>query len=204
MNRIYLRMKKKVTMREAETVFLHEIALIDAPSEDKALLKDIVIHEIKKEDGEFLVIEAFVLLSILRKIIQNREIEIVGPHETIIEIKPVERKSPRLFMLLVWTILFIGTAMSIMNFHYDVNMPEVHEKLHYMLTGEENKHPLWIQIPYSIGLGVGMILFLNHWFKVRINEEPSPLEIELFKYEKDMNDYIRHYENELNDEQRHF
>lgn len=47
-----------------------------------------------------------------------------------------------------------------------------------------------------------MILFLNHWFNKRFNEEPSPLELELFQYKQRVNEYIAHYENELNDDDR--
>ena len=48
-----------------------------------------------------------------------------------------------------------------MNFHEDVSMRQVHQKLFYMLTGLRDKQPLLIQVPYSIGLGLGMILFLT-------------------------------------------
>ncbi len=51
--------------------------------------------------------------------------------------------------------------MTIMNFHYDVSMQPVQQKLHFILTGVENEYPLWIQIPYSIGLGLGTVLFLT-------------------------------------------
>lgn len=144
------------------------------------------------------------LLAILRRVAPMYQFECKGPEETIIEVEQRKRKPSLIFLFIVWIILFVGTAMTIMNFHYDVSMPEVHEKLHYLLTGEHESKPYYIQIPYSLGLGVGMILFLNHWFKKRINEEPSPLEIELHKYEQEIDNYIRHFENELNDEERHF
>lgn len=204
MSRIYIRMKKKVTMQLTETIRLNDIAYIDATEEDVGKLEAVQIHRISKKDGEFLVIEAFILLSMLQKAFPEKSLELVGPEETIITIEQEAYKPSVLMIISVWIILFIGTAMSIMNFHYDVNMPEVHEKLHYMFTGKHNSRPLWIQIPYSLGLGVGMVLFLNHWFKRRINEEPSPLEIELFKYQQDIDAYIKHYENDLNDDQRHF
>jgi len=76
-------------------------------------------------------------------------------------------------------------------------MEEVQQRLHYLLTGEEVEHPFWIQIPYSIGLGVGMILFFNHLFKKRINEEPSPLEVEMFKYQQDLDEYVILHENKM-------
>src|SRR5699024_4221207 len=87
----------------------------------------------------------------------------------------------------------------IMNFHYDVSMQEVQQKLHFLITGEKTEFPLWIQIPYSIGLGVGMLLFFNHWFNKRFNEEPSSLEIEIYNYQQNLDQYLGHYENKVND-----
>lgn len=204
MEHIYVRMRKRIKMQHADTVTLKHIALIDAKSDMKQKLERIPIHTVSKKDGEFIVIESFILLAMLRKVMPECDVEFLGPEETIIEIGTAKSKPSLLFLMFVWIVLFVGTAMSIMNFHYDVSMPEVHEQLHYLFTGKKNDRPLWIQIPYSFGLGVGMVLFLNHWFKKRINEEPSPLEIELYKYEREIDSYIRHYENDLNDDERHF
>ena len=55
--------------------------------------------------------------------------------------------------------------------------------------------PLFFQIPYSIGLGLGMIIFFNHVFKKRLNEEPSPLEVEMFNYQQDLDQYVIMHEN---------
>jgi len=82
-----------------------------------------------------------------------------------------------------------------MNFHEDVSMQEVHQKIYYMLTGQNDYTPLFLQIPYSIGIGLGMIVFFNHIFKKRFNEEPSPLEVEIFNYQQDIDQYISMYEN---------
>lgn len=204
MERVYIRMRKKIKMHESDIIELKHIAFLEAERDVKERLEVIPIHTVSKQDGDFIVIEAFILRALLRKAYPACEVEFTGPEETIIEIGAQAYQPSLILIVMVWIILFIGTAMSIMNFHYDVSMPEVHTKLHYLFTGEKVQQPLWIQIPYSIGLGVGMILFLNHWFKKRINEEPSPLEIELYKYEKEIDSYIRHYENELNDDERHF
>ena len=76
-------------------------------------------------------------------------------------------------------------------------MLEVQQRLHYVISGKHSESPLWIQIPYSIGLGAGMILFFNHWFKKKFNEEPSPLEVEMFKYEEELQRYLAQKENTL-------
>lgn len=71
------------------------------------------------------------------------------------------KKQPSIWLIaFVWTLLFIGSGLAIMNFHHDVSMQEVHQRIYYLITGIENKKPLLLQIPYSFGLGFGMILFL--------------------------------------------
>src|SRR5699024_7262114 len=109
-----------------------------------------------------------------------------------------KQATPVLFVSFVWLLLFVGAAMTIMNFHYDVSMQEVQQKLHYLFTGKQNEFPLWIQIPHPFGLGICMLLFFNHCFKKRFNEETRPLEVELFNYQQDLYNYINHYENQLN------
>ncbi|MNI93321.1 hypothetical protein D3C73_1512510 [compost metagenome] len=47
-----------------------------------------------------------------------------------------------------------------------------------------------MQIPDSLGMGVGMALFFNRFFKKTFNEEPSPLEVEMYLYQENMNQYI--------------
>ena len=64
-----------------------------------------------------------------------------------------------------------------------------------LLLGKSVEKPLIFQIPYSIGLGLGMIIFFNHVFKKRLNEEPSPLEVEMFNYQNDLDRYVVMHEN---------
>jgi len=94
------------------------------------------------------------------------------------------------FFILIWLLLFFGAALAIMNFHEDVSMQAVHQRIYKIITGKENLKPLILQIPYSIGLGLGMVLFFNHVFKKRLNEEPSPLEVEMFNYQQNLDQYV--------------
>jgi len=199
MERLYIRLKKKITLARHDEVLVKHIAYIhSAETKIKRDIEQLSLHTLTEKDGQYVVIDSFMLLAMLQKKFPQLESEIIGPTETIIEIQSKKVRPNILFILFIWVVLFIGTTMTIMNFHYDVSMPEVHQKLYFIFTGERVEQPLWIQVPYSIGLGAGMILFLNHWFKKRLNEEPSPLEIELFKYEQNIEQYVRHYENELN------
>lgn len=200
---VYIRMKKNVELSNLQHLKLNDIAYISTTSKLKPELEKSLIYRITKKDRNIVIIDSFLVIDHLNQNYSNLEFQLVGPAQTVIRIKK-HKKSPYLLLVAgVWLLLFIGTAMTIMNFHYDVSMQEVQQKLHFLLTGEKDKYPLWIQIPYSFGLGIGMLLFFNHWFTKRFNEEPSPLEVEIYNYQQDLDQYVSYYENKLNDTKPH-
>lgn len=197
---VYLRLRKQVTVKKLQPVYLHQIAHVSTTSHYKHDLEKEILYHMKKEDQELLIIDGFLVIDRLNNAYPDLEFQLIGPTHTTIRVAAQNNSPPILFISFVWILLFVGTAMAIMNFHYDVSMEEVQIRLHYLFTGEQTNHPLWIQIPYSLGLGVGMLLFFNHWFQKRFNEEPSPLEIEVFKYGQDIDNYVYHKENSYSDE----
>jgi|SRR5690625_4752631 len=201
---MYLRLKRKRSITSNTKIRLKDVALITTTHAEKEKIEQIPIYHVTNKDKDYVIIDSFLIIKHLNRLYPDLEIQLVGVTESIIQIQNNSKNPPILLACLVWLVLFIGTAMTIINFHYDVSMQEVQQKLHYILTGEQEEFPLWIQIPYSIGLGVGMVLFLNQWFKKKLNEEPSPLEIEMFNYQKDIDDYIAYYDNVLNEEDRYF
>ena len=198
-NIVYIWLKKKITVKPNTKILLKDIAFLTTSSANKDEIEKLEIYYVTKKDEEYVVIDSFIIVDYLNHLYPDLEFQLIGLTETIITIKEKKNTTPIFLISVVWIILFIGTAMTIMNFHYDVSMQEVQQRIHYLFTGRREEFPLWIQIPYSLGLGVGMILFLNHWFKKRLNEEPSPLEIEIFNYQKDIDNYIAFHENDLND-----
>lgn len=195
---VYVRMKKYLDVTQFKRIYLKDIALISANPHIKRELEHMPVYQMTEKDKQIVVIDSFLVIDYLNTQLPEYEFQLIGPPQTII--RYVKKKTPSMLVFTaVWLLLFIGTAMTIINFHYDVSMQEVQQKLHYLLTGEKAEYPLWIQIPYSLGLGVGMLLFLNHWFKKKFNEEPSPLEVELFQYQQSIDQYVSFYENEINE-----
>lgn len=192
---VYIRLKQSVYVKSLSTVSLGQIARIAGPKRYVPKFHDMEIYQITPEDQNIVVIDG---VSIIDQIIQkfpHLDVELLGPNQCVLHVEK-ERKRPSILLIsAIWLLLFVGAAMAIMNFHYDVSMLQVQQKLHFMLTGKKSDHPLWIQVPYSIGLGIGMILFFNHWFQKRFNEEPSPMEVEIFKYQEDLDHYVAIHEN---------
>lgn len=188
-------MRNRVQSAPEEKVLLKDVAQIIAPEEILANLNSMMIHQLTAKDRNIVVIDVMKVIKLIVKTFGDLEVQTIGPAQTIIEVTFKKKGVSIPFFLLIWFLLFFGSAMAIMNFHDDVSMRSVHEKIYTIITGEKEAKPLLFQIPYSIGLGLGMILFFNHVFKKRINEEPSPLEVEMFNYQLDLDNYVIIHEN---------
>ncbi|MFC4183160.1 stage V sporulation protein AA [Saccharococcus thermophilus] len=193
---VFIKLRHRVQVRPNAVVTVGDVAQIIAM--DGSIveqLKMIPLYQIQPRDKNIVIID---VMKVVRAILQadhSFDVQTVGPSQTIIEVVYEKRRFSTAYFLLIWLLLFVGSAMAIMNFHEDVSMPEVHQHLYEMITGKKVDKPLLLQIPYSLGLGIGMILFFNHVFRKRINEEPSPLEVEMFNYQQSLDQYVILHEN---------
>ena len=192
---IYIRMRNRVQVKQNQNLKIKDIARIIGKDEIVKKLEDKNLLTVKKEDRNIIIIDLVHMIETIQAIDPSLEIQTFGPAQTIVEVIYDKKKVTFLSFAAVWLLLFLGAVMTIMNFHVDVSMREVHQKLFTIITGKVDEKPLLIQVPYSIGLGLGMILFFNHFFKKRFNEEPSPLEVEMFNYQQDLDQYVIMNEN---------
>lgn len=193
---VYLRLRHRVHIRVDQTqILLNDVAKLIGAKETVTKLEGLLMYEVKKNDRNIIVVDLSTVIEKITKQHGHIDVQAIGPTQTIIEIIPKQRGNNTFMFIIVWLLLFIGSALTIMNFHEDVSMPTVHQKIYKFITGREVDKPLILQIPYSLGLGLGMILFFNHFFKKRFNDEPSPLEVEMFNYQQDLDRYVMMTEN---------
>jgi len=194
-NTIYIRMRSRVETKKYNNITLSQTAQIIAPDQYFPGLPNLIVCELKKADNQLVVLDVMHVINIISVHFPDCEVQTIGPTQTIIEIIREKKITSIPLFLIVWLLLFTGSGLAILNFHEEVSMQIVHQKLYWIITGQENVKPLLLQIPYSFGIGMGMILFFNHIFKKRFNEEPSPLEIEMFNYQQDLDHYVAIKEN---------
>ncbi len=187
---LYLRFRKNITVKKGEAVTLGHAA--DLYTEPKLLpeISALVLFRPEEEDGNRLLVDMMLVTRRVKEVVPEMQLVHFGEPHALIQVMEAERKCHPVLFAAVWLLLFIGSGLAIMNFHEDVSMPAVHGRIYELLTGERPEHPYWLQIPYSLGIGVGMVLFFNHVFKKKFNEEPSPLEVEMYLYQQSMNQYV--------------
>lgn len=195
---IYIRLRHRLQIRPNDPIYLKHIAQMICEEKYIDRLNNLKITTVKERNGTVFIIDVMEVIKKIHQVLEGIEVQPIGRTETIVEVIHKKKKVSILLFVLVWFLLFFGSALAIMYFHEDVSMRETQEILFTMITGKVESKPLLFQIPYSIGLGLGMILFFNHIFRKRLNEEPSPLEIEMFNYQQDLDRYIAFTENKEN------
>ena len=187
---VYVRLMKTPRIQAGKPIYLSDVAQYLAADEEARKLRNLIVHLPTAREGSLILIDLLAVIQRMKELLPYVTIETVGESHTLVEIATKPHPMNRFFFIFVWLLLFCGSGLAIMNFHADVSMPQVHQRIVYILTGEMIEHPFLLQIPYSLGIGVGMIIFFNHVFQTKINEEPSPLEVEMFTYQESVRQYI--------------
>lgn len=192
---IFIRLRHRIKTGIDQLIYLEDVAQITGDEFAVQKLSKMPVYHVSKKDRHIAVLDIMHVVKTIKKTWPDIDIQTVGGSEAIVEIDTGKRQLSPVLFVFVWLLLFVGAALALMNFHEDVSMRLVHIRLYEMITGKTVEHPYLLQIPYSFGLGLGMILFFNHVFKKRLNEEPSPLEVEMFKYQLDLDHYVALNEN---------
>ena len=112
-----------------------------------------------------------------------------GESDFIIEYIPNPEK-PKVMntikTVLLCIIIFFGSAFTIMAFNNDISVTDVFDKLYGQVMGTKADGVNELEVCYCIGLGLGIILFFNHVGRKKITPDPTPIQIEMRKYEKDV------------------
>lgn len=85
---------------------------------------------------------------------------------------------------------FLGAAFSIMTFQNDVDVGTLFSQIYTQVTGEASTGFTILEISYSIGIGLGVLLFFNHFGKMRLTSDPSPMQVQMRLYEDEVDTTI--------------
>ncbi len=190
---IYLKLEEDVESASRE-VLLSDVAQITG-EEEKILkrIKELQVHCFDRQDEKKVVMSVITLIDMITKSFPGTEVSTMGATDVIIEYIPDKKRSDRWKIpkiILVCGICFFGAAFSIMAFHNDIGIQGLCNDIYKILGLERDGTFPVLELGYSVGLGVGIIIFYNHIGKRRLSKEPTPVEVEIRLYEKDVNDTI--------------
>lgn len=188
---VHIRLRKKWMMKPYTVVRLAQLARVfTVSSELEQQLLSMTVYEHRAVDGNRVVVDVLSIIQAIHQVAPQADVQHYGDPQILLYVEKQPRKPHLLMISFVWLLLFFGSALAIINFHTDVNMKSVHQRIAELITGQAMKQPLWLQIPYSFGIGLGMMLFFNQLFRKKWNEEPNPLEVEMHLYEENVDAHI--------------
>lgn len=151
-----------------------------------------VINLDKDKPGRY-VMAAMDLVTLIQKKEPDLEINTIGEPKFIITYK----NSPGPGMLWEWTkVLFVGlasffgAAFSIMTFNNDVDVGLLFSKIYMQVTGQPSTNFTILEITYSLGVGLGLLFFFNHFGRLKITTDPTPMQVQMRIYEDEINTSI--------------
>ena len=187
---IYLKAVQNVEL-QTEDVYVKDIGKLSCSDANAlAKIKCIKLHHFAKGQPKRQVISILKVIEEIEKLYPQASIEVVGETDTLVELINVNRhKGPlqAVKLFFVALISFFGTAFTIMAFHNDIGINDVFVKIHEMVMGTPGDGYGILELSYSVGLAFGIILFFNHIGGRRITKDPTPIEVEMRVYEKDVN-----------------
>ncbi len=160
---------------------------------DKAVCakaKSLRIYQFGEKEQKRQVISILKVIELIERECSGVSVESLGENAVLVELVDVNKhKGPVQWIKLVFVaaVSFFGTAFTIMAFHNDISITKIFSHVYELVTGTPSEGCGILEISYSIGLSVGIIVFFNHIGGRRITKDPTPIEVEMRVYETDVN-----------------
>jgi stage V sporulation protein AA len=187
---IYIKAEQNVELQSPD-VYVKDIGKLTC-SDDAILAKAkaIKLHHFKDGEEKRQVLSILKVIEEIEKACPNVSVECIGETDVLLEYIDVDKHKgfvQWVKLAFVALISFFGTAFTIMAFHNDIGINAVFEKVYEMVMGQPADGYSILELSYSIGLAVGIIVFFNHIGGRRITKDPTPIEVEMRTYERDVN-----------------
>lgn len=193
---IYIKIDQNVLVSDS-SVTIGDVASVTSSNEPMVRkVRQIKIYQFpeKAVNGKKLprvqrkVFSILKIVELIHKDYPNAQISNEGEADFVLEYKKEEPSKPLEVVktVLLCILVFFGAAFTIMSFNNDIAITELFEKFYLQIAGVESNGVTELEISYCIGVSVGILVFFNHVGKKKLTPDPTPIQVELRKYEQDV------------------
>lgn len=189
MDTLYLKIGQNVEVHEPD-ITLKDVGKMTC-GDDTVInrLNTVKLVNVHDKDYARYTVSVLAVIEKIHEVYPNLEVNNIGESEFVLTYKKLEEKKVWNFIkiALVCLITFFGSAFTIMTFNSDVGLPDLFHNLYERVMGHKQEGISILEISYSVGLALGIIVFFNHFFGRKLTKDPTPLEVEMRLYEDDVN-----------------
>lgn len=187
---LYIKAEQNTEVKEPR-VSVSDIASVFCTDEHVlAKARALTVYQFRKDAPKRQVISIVKVIELLTKEFPDLQIENLGENAILMEwitVKKHKGLGQWLKLVFVLLVTFFGTSFTIMAYHNDIGIYDLFDKIYTVILGNSAEGINILEISYSIGLAVGIIVFFNHIGGRRITKDPTPIEVEMRMYETDVN-----------------
>ena len=183
---IYLKADRNIEVSKAD-VTIGDVMKVECANQ-KVLSKVRSIRLMKFQNNSRIAVSILKVISCIHEVYPEAEIQNVGEADFIITFEKQKTTGGFEHVLkavAVVLISFTGAAFSIMTFNSDVDIKKIFSQIYELTTGMKSDGFTVIELTYSIGIIIGILVFFNHFGKKRFTVDPTPIEVEMRLYEND-------------------
>lgn len=187
---LYLKIEQNTEILNKK-IFLGDFAKLY--STDNSIVKDLnqtIFWTVRADSDTKYMFSVMKVIETIQKKYMGIQIINMGEKDFILSYKvPKSKKKWTEYTkgILVALTAFFGGAISIMTFNTDVSVGDVFGLTYKLVLGQEHSGAGILEISYSVGLALGILIFYNHFFRKAVHDDPTPIQVEMRKYEEELN-----------------
>lgn len=186
---LYIQIGRNIQMKKRD-VTIGDVADIFCKDKNiSARVKTIKLIKIDDVPKKRICFSIMRVIQLINEIYPDVEVNNMGECDFVVDYIKQKKKNPWMNYLLVGAVsllVFVGSAYAIIAYNNDVSTNEIFEKIYEMFETPELASAKIIEIAYAVGLALGIIVFYNHFAGRNITSDPTPIEVEMDKYEADI------------------
>ena len=187
---LYLKAEQNAEVMQAQVCVKDIASVYCSDSSITSKVKALKIYQFQEEKRKRQVSSILRVIELIEKECPAVTVESVGENATLIELVNTGRHktmAQTVRLIFVMLISFFGTGFTIMAFHNDISINRLFSRVYEQVMGYTPRGYTILEIAYSLGLAVGIIIFFNHIGGRRLTKDPTPIEVEMRVYETDVN-----------------
>lgn len=186
---LYIKGDKNIEVTKPE-VTLGDILSMECSNQNVIpRIKTIKVMKMQEKEGQRKVISILKIIKLIHEIYPNMDVQNLGETDIIVtyeEQKPTGMISHLIKIGFTAVLTFTGAAFAIMTFNNDVSVRKLFSQIYQLMIGIKPQGSTILELSYSIGLTIGILLFFNHFGKKRFSVDPTPLEVQMRTYENEI------------------
>lgn len=138
------------------------------------------------------VFDALDVVGIIQKDYPDADIECLGECDFIVEYKKPEKEDAMhwIKVAVICLITMGGSGYGIIAYNNDVSTTDIFDRVYELLGASVYEPTNIMEIAYAVGLFVGIVIFYDHFVGQKLSKAPTPLEVEMDKYDKDVSESV--------------